>query len=492
MKICAACCNELPQSSFSKKQWKLKQYERRCTDCINSNRELPLKPPPKTTNKEEDHKPTCYICLDDGLDELGEKVMRSCSCRGSAGYVHLSCAVNYAEQKGINRKKGSKDPWVTCPNCHQHYRGDLAMGMAKKRVAFVEKNYPHNHTMILQAQVFRLESLTSKNSGRSYNQTKEAEQVANSIIHKVGQMKLRRIQITDQDRVYEAYAYEILGCMIVEEGVKRKLPNALRYLEKSLEVSTANNYDYGIVRAKGLICMINSKLSGQTDDEENLKSHKMMYEQQTKKFGKSHPDPLKSGIQYAKRLKHHHFGVKAERLFIELYEISTRYHGPDHELTKSVRNNKSHYMARVVSVSSNEAGRFQSVQALSVKDYSDHNDTVVFYHIHEYDGISKRCVVNGPLICSNTTMNNEVHLSTDDIIFALGTPVVCLDSGNADIDQQLGDIRAWNNETKCYTVHWEDESLEPCEVHQSNIHAPSCICSNCMKGLELECVLDRK
>jgi len=66
MKICAACCNELPQSSFSKKQWKLKQYERRCTNCINSNRELQLKPPPKTTNKEEDHKPTCYICLEMG------------------------------------------------------------------------------------------------------------------------------------------------------------------------------------------------------------------------------------------------------------------------------------------------------------------------------------------------------------------------------------------------------------------------------------------
>ena len=74
----------------------------------------------------------------------------------------------------------------------------------------------------------------------------------------------------------------------------------------------------------------------------------------------------------------------------------------------------------------------------------------------------------------------------------MGTPVICLGLERVDIDGQLGDVRSWNNETKCYTVHWEDESLEPCEVHQSNVRAPSCICNNCMKGLELECLLNRK
>ena len=476
MKICAACCNELPQSSFSKKQWKLKQYERRCTDCINANRELQLKPPPKTTNKEEDHKPTCYICLDDGPDELGEDVMRNCSCRGSAGYVHLSCIVNYAEQKIKTVKKEDEDPWKTCPNCHQHYRGDLAIDMANKRVIFVKKNFPHNHTSILNAQVGRLETLTTKNHKRSYSQTKEAEQVANSILHKIRQMKVRSIPITQQDRVYEAYAYEILGCMIVEEGVKRKLPNALRYFEKSLEVSTANNFDHGIARAKGLIGMVNSKLSSQVDEESLMKSHKMMYEQKLKASGKSHPDTIKNALLYAKALKINHHGVKAERLFIELYEISTRYHGLDHELTKCVVDVKDYFRSRIVSVSSNE-----SSQALSTQDC--YNDNDVFYQYLQYDESLDRCVVKGPLL-NNSTSNNEISLSSNEVIFALGTPV--------DIDGQLGDVRAWDNETKCYTIHWEDESLEPCEVHQSNAHAPSCICSNCMKGLELECLLNRK
>ena len=39
MKICAACSQELPKDSFSKKQWQLKQ-QRRCKECIAANREV--------------------------------------------------------------------------------------------------------------------------------------------------------------------------------------------------------------------------------------------------------------------------------------------------------------------------------------------------------------------------------------------------------------------------------------------------------------------
>jgi len=428
----------------------------------------------------------------DGPDELGEDIVRNCSCRGSAGYVHPSCAVKYAEQKYdivLNRKQDDEDPWRICPNCHQDYIDELALHLAKMFVSFIEKNHPHNHTLILRAQVTRLESLTTKNHDRSYNQTKEAEQVANSILHKVRQMKLRQIRITDQDRIYEAHAYEILGCMIVEEGVKRQFPNALRYFEKSLEVSTANKFDHGIVRAKGLIHMVNSNLSGQVNDE-SLKSHKLMYEQKVDAFGQSSCDTIKTGLQYAKALKNHHHGVKAERLFIELYEISTRYHGHDHELTKGMDDIKAHFMVRVVSVSSNKAGRFQSSQALSTQDY--YNDNAMLYQLRQYNESFERCVVKGPLLYSDgPTTNNEISLSSDEVIFVLGTPVAVGVICHGLERVQLGDVRSWNSESKCYTIHWEDESLESCEVHQSNVRAPSCICNNCMKGLELECVLNR-
>jgi len=402
--------------------------------------------------------------------------------------LDLYTAVKYAEQKYDNRKQGDEDPWRICPNCHQDYIDELALHLAKMFVSFIEKNHPHNHTLILRAQVTRLESLTTKIHNRSYTQTKEAEQVANSILHKAGQMNLRQIPITYQDRVYEAYAYEILGCMIVEEEVKRKLPNALRYFEKSLEVSTTNNFEHGIVRAKGLIRMVNSKLSGQVNDD-SLKSHKLMYEQRLKWSGESHNDTIKSGMHYAKELKCNHFGVKAERLFIELYGISARYHGLDHEVTKDVSSKKAHYMVRVVSVSSNEAGRFQSSRALSTQDY--YNDNAVFYQLRQYyDESFERCVVKGPLLYSG----GPISLSCDEVIFALGTPVTCHGLERVDINGQLGDVRSWDSESKCYTIHWEDESIDPCEVHQSNVRVPNCICDQCMgKGDPFgECPLNMK
>jgi len=44
--------------------------------------------------------PHCWICHDEGTDELGEPLRRDCSCRGlDSGFVHLSCLVEYAKQK---------------------------------------------------------------------------------------------------------------------------------------------------------------------------------------------------------------------------------------------------------------------------------------------------------------------------------------------------------------------------------------------------------
>jgi hypothetical protein len=40
---------------------------------------------------------SCWICLDDGADHCGKPPVRDCSCRGDdAGFVHISCLVDYA------------------------------------------------------------------------------------------------------------------------------------------------------------------------------------------------------------------------------------------------------------------------------------------------------------------------------------------------------------------------------------------------------------
>ena len=49
MKICAACGQDLPKARFSKKQWQLKQHQRRCKDCIATDRHVP----PQTLNNND-------------------------------------------------------------------------------------------------------------------------------------------------------------------------------------------------------------------------------------------------------------------------------------------------------------------------------------------------------------------------------------------------------------------------------------------------------
>ena len=82
MKECAACNIELSQDKFSKKQWKLKQHERRCKECIDNNNEVQLKKQHTPTSlvksntavNDGEEAPSCYICLDDEPDELGGEV----------------------------------------------------------------------------------------------------------------------------------------------------------------------------------------------------------------------------------------------------------------------------------------------------------------------------------------------------------------------------------------------------------------------------------
>ena len=93
---------------------------------------------------------SCYICLDEGCDDEG-KLVRDCSCRGSTGFAHLSCIVEYAKQKSQQdatspTTKTFLAAWETCPNCNQLYQNQLSLDVASAFVSFAEKayNYPGN------------------------------------------------------------------------------------------------------------------------------------------------------------------------------------------------------------------------------------------------------------------------------------------------------------------------------------------------------------
>jgi hypothetical protein len=89
----------------------------------------------------------CYICLDDGLDETGKSLVRDCrSCRGdNAGFVHLSCIIQYAEQMSKQAKgrdlSAFEELWKTCPSCKQPYQYQLSMDLSSRFVSFVDVTY---------------------------------------------------------------------------------------------------------------------------------------------------------------------------------------------------------------------------------------------------------------------------------------------------------------------------------------------------------------
>ena len=75
MKICAACHTDLPKDSYSKKQWKLDECQRRCKVCTANNREV--QPPPQQNDTNYDSglvKLLDSICLDDAAEISDEKL----------------------------------------------------------------------------------------------------------------------------------------------------------------------------------------------------------------------------------------------------------------------------------------------------------------------------------------------------------------------------------------------------------------------------------
>ena len=71
----------------------------------------------------------CWVCLDDGPDESGERPQPTgCACRGGATtHAHVGCLAKFAQEKG------KWDVWITCPTCGQQWTGPVALALARRR-----------------------------------------------------------------------------------------------------------------------------------------------------------------------------------------------------------------------------------------------------------------------------------------------------------------------------------------------------------------------
>ena len=81
---------------------------------------------------------TCYICTQALHWKTKEGLVRGCSCRGTAGFAHVSCLaeqakilVAEAEENNLERQP-RRNRWHTCGLCEQDYHGVVhcALGWA--------------------------------------------------------------------------------------------------------------------------------------------------------------------------------------------------------------------------------------------------------------------------------------------------------------------------------------------------------------------------
>ena len=96
---------------------------------------------------------TCYICTQALHWKTKEGLVRGCSCRGTAGFAHVSCLAEqakilFAEAEENNLDIKVKDErwvrWYSCSLCEQRYHGVVwyALGWACWKTYFRRADIP--------------------------------------------------------------------------------------------------------------------------------------------------------------------------------------------------------------------------------------------------------------------------------------------------------------------------------------------------------------
>ncbi len=76
---------------------------------------------------------TCYICTQALHWKTKEGLVRMCSCRGTAGFAHVSCLAEQAKILVAEAEENNKDSqwhrWSDCSLCEQRYHGVVACAL---------------------------------------------------------------------------------------------------------------------------------------------------------------------------------------------------------------------------------------------------------------------------------------------------------------------------------------------------------------------------
>jgi hypothetical protein len=207
--------------------------------------------------------PSCYICLDEGPDEAGKPLVRDCSCRGdTAGFAHLSCIIEYAEQKS---KQAADDlaafstPWDDCNNCNQPFQNQVTLDLSSAFVFFAEEayGYPGNGKWDklkvltgLRSKITSLLKVLYSDSPREDKGTLkvECEMLIKKLLSMVDQTK-KDLKMSSWLHMpptsyeyqyykllcggYEAFGYQYLGMMTSLDHTEASYKRSIKYYQKA-------------------------------------------------------------------------------------------------------------------------------------------------------------------------------------------------------------------------------------------------------------------
>ena len=303
----------------------------------------PSTPPPPTTisssdaglTTEEDDVPCCWVCLEEESDASGNPLVRDCSCRGSAGFAHLSCIIKYAEIEGM--KECEKNNYhfhnITkyfkcCPNCKQDYQKELKCDLSKACLSFIESQ-AHDDTSL--AKYLHIVALIDRIfvlcSGNEEGKSSEGELLCSRLLSHINEMKSS----------IQARAYYAIGCF---HGNIGSLSTAKEYCEKArdLLLNAGDKSSFNLITTVRAITEIDAKINGNgltRDASSDVEYLRRRYEEFLPYFGEETSSTIDAGVKLANALCKADRHEEADRLLSHLVSTSHRVHGPHHRCTQA-------------------------------------------------------------------------------------------------------------------------------------------------------------
>ena len=425
--------------------------------------------------------PSCWICFEEGSDQLGKPLVRDCSCRGDAGYAHLACIKEFAQRTSIelnsdrlltddetNVVKRFTVAWERCSICHQRYQHELALELANTLLLFLEDDYPNKGGLLQQlryqsnkssvlyilryidALKMKLEAIRTMAERKDLDDLfAEGKQAAYKIISMAQQIE--SIAGPKEGQPYEAYAYEQIGHFYFR--TQENYEQGINFTEKARDIYSSIGEISSAKRMDTNLAIYKSKHEGRdggqkSSDEDKLKNARDLYEHFIQSEGQSTINTITVGLKLCACLHDASHAIECDRLTSKIAAISLRVYGPEHDISKHAVSMLEVAKRRIVLLLSKEG---LGVEALR---YNAGRDEYIVKKARR----------------KRAEDEETFTVTSDDLIYPKGIPVVCHGLVNAShLNGKIGDVRTLDEITDRYGVYFEDKNLDPAAVKPENL-----------------------